>query len=112
MKSVKKLILFTLVLFILINNKVLGDKLPVVKRIEGKNRIETSIEISKEAFKSSKTVVIVGYNGEVDALTGTILAEEKNAPILISSSKRLDKSLESELKRLRCEEVFILGDYQ
>lgn len=109
MGKVKKLSLFIFVLFVLANNKVLADKLPLVKRLEGKNRIETSIEISKDAFESSKTVIIVGYNGEVDALTGTILAERKDAPILMSNSKKLDKSLEVELKRLGCKEVFILG---
>ena len=111
-KWIKILVMFIIISVIVSNNKVLADSKPVVKRLEGKNRVETSIEISKEAFERSKTVVIVGYNGEVDALTGTILAEDRKAPILISGKEGLHQSLKDELKRLGCEEVFIVGGYK
>lgn len=109
MKNKKRYILIIFLLFILLNKRVSAEKLPNLTRLEGKNRIETSIAISKEAYETSKTVILVGYNGEVDALTGTILAEKKGAPILISDKKNLSQALKDEFKRLECSQVFILG---
>lgn len=68
-KKIRKLVLCALILFTVSSTKVLATSVPVVKRLEGKNRVETSIAVSKEAFKGKvKAVIIVGYDGEVDAL--------------------------------------------
>lgn len=109
MKNKKRYILIVVMLFILLNKGVSAEKLPNLTRLEGKNRIETSIAISKAAYENSETVILVGYNGEVDALTGTLLAEKKAGPILISDRKNLSQALKDELKRLACRQVFILG---
>lgn len=109
-KSLRKVILFTFILFTIFNTKVLAVEVPVVKRLEGKNRVETSIAVSREAFKDKANVaIIVGYDGEVDALTGTLLAQKKGAPILISDKKSLSDGLKNELKRLDSRDIFILG---
>ncbi|MGO1469554.1 MAG: cell wall-binding repeat-containing protein [Tissierella sp.] len=110
MRRFKRVVIFTVLFFCILNNRTNAEKQePVVKRLEGKNRIETSISVSKEAFKRAKTAIVVGYTGEVDALTGTILARKKDAPILMSHKNRLDTSLVKELKRLEAKEVFIIG---
>ena len=60
MKKFKRVILFSVLFFLVSNTSVLanGETIaPVVKRLQGKNRIETSIEVSKEAFKSSITYI-------------------------------------------------------
>ena len=111
MRRIKSLIICTLIILTVLNNKALATDKPIVRRLEGKNRIETAIEISKEVFSTSKTAILVGYKGEVDALTGTILAEKRGAPILISNSRELVEPLAAELKRLEVEEVFILGGF-
>nr|WP_300005884.1 cell wall-binding repeat-containing protein [Tissierella sp.] len=111
MKRFKGFIVFIIVFLIIGGNTSIAADNALVKRIKGDNRIETSIEISKQAFNSSNSAILVGYNGEVDALTGTILAQEKGAPILISSSNKLVEALKIELKRLQVEEVYILGGY-
>lgn len=83
---------------------------PLVERIEGENRVETSILVSKKAYKNgSKSLIIVGYNGAVDALTGTILAVKEDSPILISDKNTLSSNLINEINRLNPDEIFILG---
>lgn len=112
MNKIRKVVLLAALFLMVSNSSVFADEAvndAAVKRLQGKSRIETSIEVSKEAFVSSKTAILVGYNGEVDALTGTILAEDKKAPILMTYKNKLDHSLLAELNRLEVEELIIVG---
>lgn len=79
-----------------------------VKRLDGDTRIETAVEVSKEVYAagSAKNVVLVGRNGEVDALTGTLLAASMDAPVLLVSQY---SDVKAELTRLGAENVYILG---
>lgn len=83
-----------------------------VERLHGRTRVETSIEVSKEVYadNSTENVVLAGYHGEVDALTGTLLASLKNAPLLLVH--RFDDSIKNELKRLGAKNVYLLGEKQ
>lgn len=92
-----------------INIKTVGAAEYQVNRLEGTSRIQTSIEISKRAYNSSNTVILTGYNGQVDALSGTLLARVKDAPILITNKETLSKEVLSEIERLKATEVLILG---
>lgn len=82
-----------------------------VERISGTNRTKTAIEISQKAFAddSVDSVVLIGYHGEVDALAGTLLAADKDAPVLISGSKELTADVKAEIDRLGAKNVYILG---
>lgn len=82
-----------------------------VMRLAGEDRIGTAISISKEAFEDDSTdsVVVVGNRGEIDALAGTLLADAKNAPVLIAKSKEVSPEVKSEIERLGAENVYILG---
>ena len=85
-----------------------GDS--AVTRISGKTRIETAVEASKEVYPGgAKNVVIAGYDGEIDALTGTVLANAKNAPLLLTKQGKLSDATKAELTRLGAENVYILG---
>lgn len=78
-------------------------------RLSGANRIETSIEASREVYpEGSDKVVLVGYDGEVDALTGTILAHVKDAPLLFIRNRSKDL-VKEELERLGAKNIYILG---
>lgn len=79
------------------------------ERIFGYDRVETSVKVSQKAYKSSKTVVLAGFGGQVDSLSGTILAHDKNAPMLLTRKDALDKVTLDEIKRLKAEEIYILG---
>lgn len=82
-----------------------------VERLSGSDRTQTAIEISKKAFadNSADTVVLVGYHGEVDALAGTLLADDQGAPVLIAGAKELSKDVQAEIARLGAKNVYILG---
>lgn len=87
---------------------VVGEK--GVKRLAGKDRIETAIAASKEVYKDGvNTVVLAGFNGEVDALTGTLLAGVRNAPVLLTTQDKLSSATETEIKRLNAKAIYILG---
>lgn len=82
-----------------------------VDRIAGKNRIETAIEISKKAYRDGQceSVVITGFSGEADALTGTMLASYLDAPILLTKKEQIEDILIDEFHRLGINTIYILG---
>lgn len=82
-----------------------------VKRIEGANRMETSVSIAEEmkavAKKDSKInlsdkAFVVGRNGEADAMSIAGYAADKNSPIIVADTEELTKSavefIEDEMK--------------
>lgn len=96
----------------LVGEEVFAGK-PVVERIGGKDRLETSIRLSQRAYKDggAAVAVLAGYHGQADALTGTLLATSKDAPLLLTKKNKLEKNLQTELKRLGAKTVYILGGY-
>ena len=80
-----------------------------LERLAGLDRVETAIKVSQKAYDKADTVVLAGYNGEADALTGTLLAKDKNAPVLLTYKDKLDADLVAELNRLGAKKVYILG---
>lgn len=114
MKKYIKLIAIVLVLSIILPGVVQAqseNNEEKIIRISGSTRVETSIEASKIAFKdtTSEYVILVGYNGEVDALTGTMLAGAKGAPLLITRKEALSEGVKEEIARLDAKTVYILG---
>lgn len=79
------------------------------ERISGRNRIETSVNISKNSFENSDNVVIVNGFDFPDALSSGQLATALNAPLLLSSSDKLDTETKSEIERLNPKNVYIVG---
>ncbi|WP_300409626.1 leucine-rich repeat protein [Lagierella sp.] len=91
------------------------DPIPVtpvkreVDRISGRDRVETSIEVSKKYFNNSDEVIIVdGYNYS-DALSAGGFAGIVNAPILQVGKDGLRSSLKDEIKRLGAKNAIIIG---
>ncbi len=82
-----------------------------VTRLSGGNAVETAIDVSQEAYDKADTVVIAGRVGSADALTGTLLAASKNAPLLIAGAGKDENTAKvvAEIKRLGAKEVIILG---
>lgn len=78
-------------------------------RLFGNDRVETSIKISKQAYPNSKIVILAGYGGQVDSLSGTILAHTKSAPIILTRKDKLDQVTLDEITRLNPTEIYILG---
>ncbi|BCB05777.1 cell wall-binding repeat-containing protein [Bacillus sp. KH172YL63] len=82
---------------------------PTYERLSGKDRFETSVEISKEGWGSSETVVIASGEDFPDALASAPLAGKYKAPILLTNHNHLPGSVEKELVRLDAERIIIIG---
>lgn len=82
-----------------------------VERLGGDNRYETAVAISKRGWEKAEQVFLVNGNNFPDALVGSSLAYQKNAPILITPSERLDLSTSAEIQRLGAQTITILGNY-
>ncbi|SHF76343.1 cell wall-binding repeat-containing protein [Ornithinibacillus halophilus] len=83
-----------------------GEKL---ERLSGELRYETAVEISKEGWDSSDTVVLARGTEFADALAGVPLAHSLNAPILLTRSDELYPATLEEIERLGATKVVILG---
>ena len=82
-----------------------------VERLSGTDRVKTAIAVSQKAYKDGEadTVVLAGYLGAADALTGTLLANAKKAPLLIAGNKAATAEVVAEIARLGAKKVYILG---
>ncbi|WP_010676961.1 WG repeat-containing protein [Bacillus timonensis] len=85
------------------------DQENLVKRLSGTNRYQTAIEISKEGFPKANTVVIARGDDFPDALAGTPLAYQLDAPILLTRTHSLGIDVQDEIKRLGAKKGVILG---
>nr|WP_314496179.1 cell wall-binding repeat-containing protein [uncultured Peptostreptococcus sp.] len=82
---------------------------PETGRIDGRDRIETAINISKQTYNKAKTVIVVRHDLFPDSMTASVLAKLKDAPILLNPTDKLDSRVGDEIKRLGAEEVIIVG---
>lgn len=69
--------------------------------IEGDDRFETAVKISKEAYDGKAgAVVLVGENAIVDGLAASPLAVQKDAPILLAKKDVVDSTTMAEIERV------------
>ncbi|PAV31296.1 hypothetical protein CIL05_01190 [Virgibacillus profundi] len=80
-----------------------------VKRISGSMRYDTAIEISRQGWNSSDTVILARGDNFADSLAGVPLAHKLNAPILLTTNNMIFDRTMREIKRLRADKVIILG---
>lgn len=80
-----------------------------LKRINGKVRYDTAINVSRKGWDSSETVVLARGYKFADALAGVPLAYKLDAPILLTPSDSLYHRTLREIKRLRAKNIIILG---
>ena len=79
-------------------------------RIGGKDRYETAIQISKVGWEDkSKFAVLATGQDFPDALCAAPLAKKLGAPILLNTKSKLLPEVEQELRRLKVEEIIIVG---
>lgn len=110
MRSNKKvfMLLITIFLVALLAGICFAAETP--KRLQGENRYETAVEISKEGWpETSEFVVLASGENFPDALCAGPLASMFDAPILLTGKNTLDPRTKAELQRLKAENVFIIG---
>lgn len=78
-------------------------------RLYGDDRYKTAVEISKNAFRNTKTVVLVNGSRYADAVTASVLADRLHAPILLTSDNGIPQVTLDEITRLEAKEVVVIG---
>ncbi|WP_430790401.1 cell wall-binding repeat-containing protein [Virgibacillus flavescens] len=79
------------------------------ERIYGLNRYETAIEISKQGWGTSDTVILATSLNFPDALAGAPLAYQMDAPILLTNKDKLTEVTRNEIISLGAQKVILLG---
>jgi putative cell wall-binding protein len=87
---------------------------PTVVRLWGQNQYDTSLAVANEAVRlgASKTEVYV-CNGEgfQDALAVSSFAASQKVPIILTSSRGLDKQAKSFITQNQQKRVYVIGGY-
>lgn len=78
-------------------------------RIDGLDRFETSIQVSKNGWDKSDYIIIANGLNFPDALSASPLAGKYDCPIILVNGKDLTNVVKDELKRLDVKEAFIIG---
>ncbi|WP_413307003.1 cell wall-binding repeat-containing protein [Bacillus sp. 1P10SD] len=80
------------------------------KRLSGSTRFETATAISQEGWPSGADTVVLarGYDFP-DALAGTTLAYQLDAPMLLTHDMYLTDTTKQEILRLKAKKVILLG---
>ena len=107
-KNLKKLTLAALVISFMIPAGVSSANVENVTRIAGKDRIATSIEISKAMFNESDNVVLASGFNFADALSAGQLAAALNAPLILSD-ENMDLRVKEEIANLKPKNMYIVG---
>lgn len=107
-KNLKKLTLAALVISFMISAGVSSANVENVTRIAGKDRIGTSIEISKAMFNESDNVVLASGFNFADALSAGQLAAALNAPLILSD-ENMDLRVKEEIANLKPKNMYIVG---
>ncbi len=83
---------------------------PLFSRVQGSDRYQTAIALSKAGFPSgAPAVILVTGDNYPDTLCAAPLAKAYHGPILLSPSAGLTASIKEELARLNPSQVFIVG---
>jgi len=87
-----------------------GGLKPLGKRLSGSTRFETAAAISQEGWLNGADTVVLarGYDFP-DALAGTTLAYQLNAPMLLTHDTFLTETTKNEINRLKAKKVILLG---
>ncbi|MFC4713476.1 cell wall-binding repeat-containing protein [Planococcus dechangensis] len=86
----------------------LGIKQTAIKRISGKNRYETSVNIAKEMKNSTQAVVATGTTF-ADALSIAPVAGSQKMPILLTKPSALSPEVKAHLASKTYTKTFIIG---
>jgi uncharacterized repeat protein (TIGR01451 family) len=82
---------------------------PEPPRVGGVERIDTAIEVSREAFDRAEVAILARSDDFPDALTASTLAVEIGGPILLNPPDLLRDEVAAELERLGVERLYLAG---
>lgn len=99
--------LFLLLFIISSNSIVYADG--KYKRYGGQDRYETAIKISQNFNSKSGYAILVSGENFPDALCSSPLSKKYDAPIILTTEKKLDDRAVQQLKEFSISKVFIIG---
>jgi len=79
------------------------------KRIDGADRYDVAVNVSREGWTTSNTVIISSGAAYADALAASPLAYRLNAPILLTRADGLPANTKKRLQELRASNVIVIG---
>ncbi|MDO5018506.1 MAG: S8 family serine peptidase [Lagierella massiliensis] len=85
------------------------DEFTKSRRINGYNRSETSLEISKKFYENSDYVYITNHFSYADGLSMGSLTKYENGPLLLLPNDKLTINAKQELMRLNPKKIIIIG---
>ena len=90
------------------NKNKLSEIAKNATRVSGNDRYETSMKISRKAFKKADKVVLVSGENFADALTAAALTKGAEGPVLLVNDKNID-AVSKEIIRLGAKDVVAVG---
>ncbi|MCW6111352.1 cell wall-binding repeat-containing protein [Clostridium sporogenes] len=81
-----------------------------IKRMNGKNRVDTANKTAIEVFKKSESAILVNGTRYPDAVSAAPLSRLENAPILMTmNGGNLEKEVMDTLNTISAKKVYIIG---
>lgn len=81
-----------------------------VTRVSGANRFATAAAVSRSAYPSGATDVVIATGADFpDALAGSAVAGMRGMPILLAQANSLPSETRAELDRLNPQRIWVLG---
>ena len=108
-KSASVLLSAALVLGVYSANPISSEAAATEQVLAGSNRHSTAVQVSQKGWSSAENVVLVNDSAIADALAATPLAEELNAPILLTGKNKLNSTTKSEIERLGATNIYLIG---
>lgn len=108
-KSASVLLSVALVLGVYSANPISSEAAATEQVLAGSNRHSTAVQVSQKGWSSAENVVLVNDSAIADALAATPLAEELNAPILLTGKNKLNSTTKSEIERLGAQNIYLIG---
>lgn len=108
-KSTSVLLSAALVLGVYSANPISSEAAATEQVLAGSNRHSTAVQVSQKGWNSAENVVLVNDSAIADALAATPLAEELNAPILLTGKNKLNSTTKSEIERLGAQNIYLIG---
>lgn len=78
-------------------------------RFSGRDRVKTSIEVSKKSFVNSNYVILASGANYPDALVSSSLSKMLDCPIILTDKDKLRDDVQAELQRLNAKNIILVG---
>lgn len=95
------------------SNKIDYEKDPTIPsdpiRFSGRDRVKTSIEVSKKSFVNSNYVILASGANYPDALVSSSLSKMLDCPIILTDKDKLRDDVQAELQRLNAKNIILVG---